>query len=123
MDTKDTLPKTARARAKIKETAKMTRKAAPLMSEPKSNALLLRLKAFEELLDKSPDEIIATMTPQMKDNVYAAVPRVIGWLSTIGSTTRAEQSVKGGTLIWRPCEEGEKSNGREHVWMVKFRNG
>jgi hypothetical protein len=101
----------------------MTRKTTLSRSEPKLNPLLIGLKNFEELLDKEPAEIMATMTPQTKDEVYAAAPRVIAWLGMIGSTSRGEPDVPKGTLIWRPCEEGEKANGRDHIYVVRFRKG
>jgi hypothetical protein len=37
------------------------------------------------LLDKTPQEIMATMTPKMRDDVHAVAPRVAAWLKRIGA--------------------------------------
>jgi hypothetical protein len=46
-----------------------------------------RLRDFErdELLKKSPAEILSTMTPTMLDDVHALAPRVAAWLRRIGN--------------------------------------
>jgi hypothetical protein len=62
--------------------------------EPKPNpvsaeALWLwgRLRDFRRdgLLDKTPQEVMATMTPAMRDEVHTLAPRVAAWLKKIGA--------------------------------------
>jgi hypothetical protein len=47
-----------------------------------------RLLDFERdgLLDKSPSEVIETMTDPMKDDVHRLAPKVAAWLKRIGAT-------------------------------------
>ena len=46
-----------------------------------------RLKDFERdgLLEKTPQEIMASMTPSMRDEVHTIAPRVAAWLKRIGA--------------------------------------
>jgi hypothetical protein len=45
-----------------------------------------RLRDFERdgLLDKTPQEIMATMTPPMRDDVHRIAPDLAAWLNRIG---------------------------------------
>ncbi len=46
-----------------------------------------RLRDFQRdgLLNKTPQEIMATMTPAMRDEVHTLAPRVAAWLKRIGA--------------------------------------
>jgi len=48
--------------------------------------LWVRLRDFQRdgLLNKTPQEIMATMTPAMRDEVHTLAPRVAAWLKRIG---------------------------------------
>jgi hypothetical protein len=66
------------------------RMSAPYKPNPVSpEALWLwgRLRDFERdgLLEKTPQEIMATMTPSMRDEVHSIAPRVTVWLTRIGA--------------------------------------
>ena len=46
-----------------------------------------RLRDFRDngMLDQSPEEVMTTMTPEMKDDVHTIAPRVSAWLKRIGA--------------------------------------
>ncbi len=37
------------------------------------------------MLEKTPQEIMATMMPRMRDDVHALAPRIAAWLKRIGA--------------------------------------
>jgi hypothetical protein len=60
---------------------------APKKNPVSPDALWLwgRLNDFEkDILDKSPRDVLKTMTPQMLDDVHHLAPRVANWLKRIG---------------------------------------
>ena len=62
--------------------------AKPKVTPVSKEALWLwgRLRDFErdKVFDKDPNEMLETMTPEMKDDVHVLAPRVVAWLKRIG---------------------------------------
>ena len=62
--------------------------AKPKVTPVSKEALWLwgRLRDFErdKVFDKDPNEMLETMTPEMKDDVHVLAPRVAAWLKRIG---------------------------------------
>jgi hypothetical protein len=65
-----------------------------------------RLKDFVRngVVDRDPADVMATMTPEMKDDVHTLAPRVAAWLRRIGATaieSMPESAMADKSPSWR----------------------